>query len=87
MNTVVKPWKIGPDSRWKFSNGQEKLVGPDFVVGIRMNAREWGPDTAITLEEGVAFARMFEAVGADFIQSSGYGYGIYDHCALPDLVL
>lgn len=64
-----------------------ELVGDDFVVGIRMNAREWGPDTAITLEEGVEFARMFEAAGADFIQSSGYGYGIYDHCALPDLVL
>ena len=63
------------------------LVGRDFVVGIRMNAREWGPDTAITVEEGVEFARMFEAAGADFIQSSGYGYGIYDHCALPDLVL
>ena len=64
-----------------------ELVGRDFVVGIRMNAQEWGPNTAITLDEGLAFAKMFEAAGADFIQSSGYGYGIYDHCALPDLVL
>ncbi len=64
-----------------------ELVGEDFVVGIRMNGEEWGPDTAITLEEGIEFAKMFEKAGADYIQVSGYGYGEFDHCALPDLVL
>ena len=62
-----------------------ELVGPDFVMGVRMNAREWGHELGTTLEEGKQFARMFEQAGADYLQVSAYGYGAFALAALPDL--
>ncbi|NIN95239.1 MAG: NADH:flavin oxidoreductase, partial [Anaerolineae bacterium] len=50
-------------------------VGEDFPVGIRHNVAEWGLKRGITGEEGIAFAKMFEEAGADFLDVSGYGYG------------
>ncbi|UCC85232.1 MAG: FAD-dependent oxidoreductase [Gemmatimonadota bacterium] len=50
-------------------------VGNDFPVGIRHNVAEWGLKGGITGEEGIAFAKMFEEAGADFLDVSGYGYG------------
>ena len=37
-------------------------VGPDFPIGMRMNVMELEPG-GLTLEEGIALARMFEATG------------------------
>jgi 2,4-dienoyl-CoA reductase (NADPH2) len=63
------------------------LVGPDFVVGVRMSAHEWGIDLGTTNEEAVEFAKMFERAGADYIQSSGYGYKEFFCCWAPEQVL
>jgi 2,4-dienoyl-CoA reductase-like NADH-dependent reductase (Old Yellow Enzyme family)/thioredoxin reductase len=63
-----------------------ELCGDDFVVGVRMNAKEWGHEGGTTIEEATRFARMFEAAGADYLQASAYGYGPFWLCALPDVV-
>lgn len=63
-----------------------ELVGDDFVMGVRMSAIELGiPDgLGITNEEAVEFAKMFEKAGADYIQSSAYGYNEWVACWAPD---
>jgi 2,4-dienoyl-CoA reductase (NADPH2) len=63
------------------------LVGPDFVVGIRLSAKEWGHPLGTTNKEAIEFAKMFEKAGADYIQSSGYGYNEFFRCWAPDVVL
>jgi len=62
-----------------------EVVGPDFVMGVRMNGREWGHPLGTTPEEARQFARLFEQAGADYLQVSGYGYGAFALAALPDL--
>jgi len=64
-----------------------ELCGEEFVVGVRMNGKEWGHELGTTNEEAIEFATMFEAAGADYLQVSGYGYGEHWLCAFPDLVL
>jgi len=64
-----------------------ELVGQNFVVGVRMCAKEWGHELGTTNDEAVEFARMFEQASADYLQVSAYGYGIYSGMALPDVVL
>jgi 2,4-dienoyl-CoA reductase (NADPH2) len=64
-----------------------ELAGPDFVVGVRLSAKEWGHPLGTTNEEAVEFARIFEKAGADYIQSSGYGYNEFFRCWAPDAVL
>jgi 2,4-dienoyl-CoA reductase-like NADH-dependent reductase (Old Yellow Enzyme family)/thioredoxin reductase len=61
-----------------------ELVGPDFVVGVRISAVEYGHPLGTTNEEAVEFAKMFEAAGADYIQSSAYGYNEWFVCWAPD---
>lgn len=66
-----------------------ELCGPDFVIGVRMSNKEWSteePNLGTTNEEACEIARRFEAAGADYIQSSSYGYGAFTLCAFPDLV-
>lgn len=63
-----------------------ELCGPDFVIGIRLSNKEWGDPLGTTNEEACEIARRFEAAGADYIQSSGYGYNTFSLCAFPDLV-
>lgn len=63
-----------------------ELCGPDFVLGVRMNGREWGDPLGTTNEEAIAFARMFEAAGANYLQVSAYGYGPFWMAAFPDYV-
>lgn len=64
-----------------------ELCGPDFVIGIRLSNKEWGDPLGTTNEEACEIARRFEAAGADYIQSSGYGYNAFTLCAFPDLVI
>jgi 2,4-dienoyl-CoA reductase (NADPH2) len=52
----------------------KERVGKEFPVGIRYNVAEWGLADGITVEEGIAFASLFEEAGADFLDISGYGY-------------
>ncbi len=61
-----------------------ELVGDDFVMGVRMSAVELGTLLGTTNEEAIEFAKMFEKAGADYIQSSGYGYNQYYVCWAPD---
>lgn len=64
-----------------------ELCGPDFVIGARMSNKEWGDRLGTSDEEAVEIARRFEQAGIDYIQSSGYGYGVFTLCAFPDLVI
>jgi len=64
-----------------------ELTGPDFVVGCRMNCKEWGHELGTTPEEAVRFAQMFEEAGADYLQLSAYGYGPFYLCAIPSIML
>lgn len=79
------------DNRARFSvevlRQVRELVGPDFVVGVRMCAKEWGDELGTTNEEALQFAKMFEQAGADYLQLSAYGYGSFSGAALPDMVL
>jgi len=63
-----------------------ELCGLDFVLGVRMNGREWGDPDGTTNEEAIEFAKMFEAAGANYLQVSGYGYGPFWMAAFPDYV-
>lgn len=47
-------------------------VGPDFPVWIKLDTREIGKDDGITIEDGIAAARMAEAAGADAITATTY---------------
>lgn len=64
-----------------------ELVGPDFVMGVRMSAVELGHPLGTTNAEAVEFAKMFEKAGADYIQSSGYGYNEFMICWAPEQVV
>jgi len=64
-----------------------ELVGPDFIVGVRMSAREWGHPLGTTIEEAAVFAKIFEKAGGDYIQSSAYGYNEFFRCWAPDVLL
>ncbi|MFC1929422.1 FAD-dependent oxidoreductase [Chloroflexota bacterium] len=63
------------------------LVGPDFVVGVRMNGREWGHELGTTSEEAVEFAKIFEKAGADLLHVSAQGYGQFYGLSLPSRVV
>jgi 2,4-dienoyl-CoA reductase (NADPH2) len=63
-----------------------ELCGADFVLGVRMNGREWGDPLGTTNEEAIGFAKLFEAAGANYLQVSAYGYGAYWMAAFPDYI-
>lgn len=64
-----------------------ELVGSEFVIGARMVAKEWGHKLGTTPEEAARFAKMFEKAGADYLQVSAWGYGPFNSCAMPDLIV
>ena len=78
------------EDRIRFSLGilrrTRELCGPDFVIGIRMNAQEYGHPLGTTREEAIWFAQQFAANGCDYLQVSAYGYGPFSLNALPELV-
>lgn len=55
--------------------GIKKACGRDFPVSVRISADEFMPSEpgSITLDDGVAFAKIFEAAGADAINVSVCG--------------
>lgn len=63
-----------------------ELVGPDFVIGVRMNGKEWGDKLGTSNEEAIEFAKIFEKAGADYLQVSAYGYGAFVDSYCPDFV-
>lgn len=64
-------------------------VGPDFVVGMRVNGEEWGHEQGITPQESRGFARILESAGLDIIHVTGwgYGYGAYSWVQYPEQLL
>jgi len=52
-------------------------VGPDFPVWVRLNAREWGVENGITMEETRQVVPLAVAAGAQAIHVSAYGAGPY----------
>jgi 2,4-dienoyl-CoA reductase (NADPH2) len=61
-------------------------VGPDFVVGMRVNGGEFGIDTGTTAAESREMAKMLQAAGADYLNVSAYGYAAYHRLILPEQV-
>lgn len=61
-----------------------KRLGPDYLIGTRINGQEWGAKGVITIEEAVENARVLEAAGADYINVSGYGLGPLPFRYCPD---
>ena len=51
-------------------------VGPDFPVTVRLNGTDYAPESPITLDEALVFAKRLEEVGADALHVSG-GTDIY----------
>lgn len=78
------------ENRTRFSSEilhrTRELTGPDFIIGVRMDGREWGHELGTTVDEAIHFAQTFEAAGADYLQVSAYGYGAFALCAMPELV-
>jgi 2,4-dienoyl-CoA reductase (NADPH2) len=52
----------------------KKRLGKDFPVTVLFNAAEYGLEDCTTIEEGQAFARIFQNAGADAIQTRVHGY-------------
>ena len=52
-------------------------VGPDFPVWVRFNAREWGIENGITIEETKQMVPLAVKAGAQALHVSGYGSGSY----------
>ena len=54
-----------------------KEAGPDFPVWVRFNAREWGVENGITIEETKEMIPLVVKAGAQALHVSGYGVGSY----------
>jgi 2,4-dienoyl-CoA reductase-like NADH-dependent reductase (Old Yellow Enzyme family)/thioredoxin reductase len=52
-------------------------VGSDFPVWVRFNAREWGVENGITVEETKQMVPLVVEAGAQSLHVSGYGAGSY----------
>jgi len=52
-------------------------AGQDFPVWVRINAREWGVEDGITIEETKQVVPLVVEAGAQAIHVSGYGVGAY----------
>jgi 2,4-dienoyl-CoA reductase-like NADH-dependent reductase (Old Yellow Enzyme family)/thioredoxin reductase len=55
----------------------KKEAGPDFPVWVRFNAREWGVENGITIEETREMIPLAVKAGAQALHVSGYGVGSY----------
>jgi 2,4-dienoyl-CoA reductase-like NADH-dependent reductase (Old Yellow Enzyme family)/thioredoxin reductase len=52
-------------------------AGSDFPVWVRFNAREWGVENGITIEETKQMVPLVVEAGAQALHVSGYGAGSY----------
>lgn len=52
-----------------------KDVGEEFPVWVRLNAREWGVENGVTIEETKQVTPLLVEAGAQAIHVSGYGAG------------
>ncbi len=69
------------DSRARFAvqvlRAVRERVGPDFLVGIRMNGGEYGAADGTTSRESRQIAKILESGGADYIHVLIDTYGCY----------
>jgi 2,4-dienoyl-CoA reductase-like NADH-dependent reductase (Old Yellow Enzyme family)/thioredoxin reductase len=62
-----------------------KELGPDFPVWVRFNAREWGVENGITIEETKQMVPLVVEAGAQALHVSAYGAGSHITAApIPD---
>ncbi len=57
---------------------------PNFAVSVILNIAEYNHPLATPMEEGLEFAKMFEAAGAEMLQVRGHYYGHRDGLMHPD---
>jgi 2,4-dienoyl-CoA reductase (NADPH2) len=62
-------------------------VGPDFVVGMRINGAEYGIQGGLTPEESQQLARILEQAGAEYLNVTSWGYGPYNRLTYPEQIL
>ena len=63
------------------------LVGPDFIVGFRMNGAEYGIQNGLTVPESREIARILQQAGVDYLSVSAWGFGPYDRLCYPEQML
>ena len=63
------------------------LVGPDFIVGVRMNGAEYGIKNGLTVPESQEIARILQQAGASYLSASAWGYGPYDRLIYAEQML
>jgi 2,4-dienoyl-CoA reductase (NADPH2) len=63
------------------------LVGPDFIVGVRMNGAEYGIKNGLTVPESREIARILQQAGASYLSVSAWGFGPYDRLCYPEQML
>lgn len=64
--------------------GIRSRVPNDFVIGVRLNGREWGAPGALTIDEAVENARAVDALEPAYISVTGYGHGPVPFKYVPD---
>lgn len=62
-------------------------VGPDFIVGVRMNGAEYGTRNGLTVPESREIARTLQQAGASYLSVSAWGFGPYDRLCYPEQML
>ena len=67
--------------------GIRKRLGQDYLIGVRINGKEWGTDHGIIPQESQGIAQILEGAGADFISVTGFGYGRHYWRFLPEHIL
>ena len=63
------------------------LVGPDFIVGFRMNGAEYGIQNGLTVPESREIARILQQAGVGYLSVSAWGFGPYDRLCYPEQML
>jgi len=54
-----------------------QAVGPDYPVWVRLNAREWGVEEGVTMEETERVVPLLVEAGSQAIHVSAFGAGSY----------
>lgn len=68
--------------------GIKKPAGVEFLVGVRLNGREYGSALGLTVREVEQIAVCLKNAGADYLSISGWGFGEYSQmCNLPEQLL
>jgi len=67
--------------------GIRKRLGQDYLMGVRINGKEWGTENGITSEESQEIAKIMEQADADYISVTGFGYGRHYWRFLPEHIL